>query len=160
MLPTWHISEMDTLRTAINSNHTAMIELITDNLAKTWLKLISEHFAVWSAGYASVARLVWRDKYKDLCQPVIDVGGTKQLSVFLDKVKTLAEENSSRYPINDVLVVALDKSDADIIKCLLEHGGGPSYSCDQGFHASDMVFPLQLAVRQRNIAVAKVRLLV
>jgi hypothetical protein len=107
-----------------------------------------------------VARLVWRDKCKDLCQLVINVGGTKQPSVFLDKIKTLAEENSSWYPVNDVLVVVLDKSDPGIIKCLLNHSGDPNYSFGQGFNAGDMVFPLQLDVRQRNVAVAKVRLLV
>lgn len=79
--------------------------------------------------------------------------------MFPDKVKTLIEKNSARYPINDVLVVVLDKSNPGIIKCLPNHDGDPNYSFDQGFHVSDMVFPLQLAVRQRKIAVAKVRLL-
>jgi ankyrin repeat protein len=57
-----------------------------------------------------------------------------------------------------MLMAALDKSDPDIIKCLLDHGGDPNHTFDQGFHARDMVFPLQLAVRKQNLVVAKVLL--
>jgi ankyrin repeat protein len=76
--------KMHALRTAINSNHTAMIELITDNLARSWLKLVSE-----TSGFI--------EEYKDLCR-LVNFARAKQLSVFLDKIKPLGEENSSRYP--------------------------------------------------------------